>query len=290
MKDLISKYFFLCRDGAADGGSGASSGSETPPASTTPPPGETGEAGASSETPPADGGASSGGEGDGSATASTSPPENQTKEQKEDWRDRRIAQLTAKLNQSKQAPVVTPAVETPAPGGTPALDPTADFARRVDEAANGKLAAQNYANQCNKAAIDGRAKYGDDAFNTNLRSLHKLIDQTDPNEVAAYDRFLRAAIETEKPEDLIFTLGSDLTKAQKIFEMNPVKMAVELTKMALAAPEVEGASATPKPIRPVGGGSGDHAPVRPSDTSRADTLSTAEWMRRREAEVKAARG
>ncbi len=58
----------------------------------------------------------------------------------------------------------------------------------------------------------------------------------------------------------------------------PIKMAVELTKIASGqGRQVSGAA---KPITPVGGRGASHDAIDPTDPERADKLSTAEWMKR----------
>jgi hypothetical protein len=59
-------------------------------------------------------------------------------------------------------------------------------------------------------------------------------------------------------------------------------MGLELAKRALKAPMP---SAAPKPVVPVGARGRTHDAVDPADVDRADRLTTAEWMRRREAQV-----
>jgi len=196
---------------------------------------------------------------------------------KEDWKDKRIAKLTARLAAAQKAEPTQP-------------DPTEDFNRRVAEAAAQQVATNEYNRKCNEAAKKGKELFGAD-FDTALTQLRSLVNENDPEEVGAYNQFINAGLETEHLPELISLLGNDLGEASRILALPPVKMGIELAKLALAEPKAapEPVSELRKPIRPVGGGRGDHLAVDPADPSRADSLSTAEWMKRREASLAAAR-
>ena len=68
-------------------------------------------------------------------------------------------------------------------------------------------------------------------------------------------------------------------------------MAVELARLAAKLPveeadkTVAAVSGTAKPITPVGSRGQSHVEIDPRDPDKADGLTTAEWMRRREAQV-----
>lgn len=233
-------------------------------------------------------GDASSGDGDSSSrTVSAATPE--PAPPSEDWRDKRIAKLTAKLKEAHEAKPVTPAqaADPNAP-----LDPNVDFNRRVQEAAAQQRALETFNDKCNKAAADGKQKFGEVEFSSALNRLRSLVDQHDPKEVANYNTLVQAAIETGAPEDLIFALGNDPTKALGVLEMSPIKMGIELAKMAITpSAEPDAVSALAKPIRPIGTAASDSRnPVDPTDASRSDSLSTAEWMKRREAQVAASSG
>lgn len=206
-------------------------------------------------------------------------PEPTPEPPKEDWKDKRIAKLTARLAEARKAEA---APQAP--------DPTADFNRRVAEAAAQQVAAQEYNRKCNEAAKKGKELFGAD-FDVALTQLRSLVNENDPEEVGSYNQFINAGLETEHLPELIAILGNNLGEASRILALPPVKMGIELAKLALAEPKAapEPVSELRKPIRPVGGGRGDHLAVDPADPSRADSLSTAEWMKRREASLKEAR-
>lgn len=211
-----------------------------------------------------------------------SPPEK--KPEPQDWRDRRIKQLTARLHGLAQE--LDAAKATTAGGPQLAPDQVVatkeELNRLVEEKAAELSTVQEFNRMCNQAATVGREKFPD--FDQKVGQLQRIVDSNDPGQAQAYNQFLVAAIETGKGPELIQRLGSNLDEASRIMTLAPVKMAVELMKMAAVLPE-EGTgepSVVARPIRPVGSRGGQHTPISPDDPDRADSLSTAEWMRRRE--------
>lgn len=203
-----------------------------------------------------------------------------------DWKDKRLAKLTAQLHEERRkAAELASKVAKPEANANP--NPNVEFDRLVNERAAQQRQAEDFARRCTDEALAGREKYGEQEFNKALGDLQRLIDASNNEDVAKYTRFLQASMEAGNAKDIIFALGNDLSKADRIFEMNDIKMAVELAKMAEGfgkeAP-AEAVSSAPKPITPVGGRSGDRNPIDPT-SARGDELSTAEWMRRRNAQV-----
>lgn len=216
--------------------------------------------------------------------AKASPSEAKIEEKKPDWRDKKIAKLTAKLRERVAPAEVPPPVDPAVP---PA--PTDQFNKMVQQAAAQQRAAEDFKLKCDNEAKAGREAYGVDEFTERLGNLLQLIDQDNPEEVTNYYRFLDAALETGKAKDLIFQLGDDLEEAEKIFSLSDAKLGVKLARLAdaIESPAPEAVSGAPKPLTPVGGRSGDRNPIDPTDGARADQLSTAEWMKRRNAQVDA---
>lgn len=198
-------------------------------------------------------------------------PEESKPAPKPDWRDKRIAKLTAQLKEAQAKPK---APEAPAPQ----QNPTEDFNRRVSEA----VAAQRFNEKCNEVAEQGRSAFPD--FDERLTALRSLVNDQDPAEVAQYNQFIQAGMETGQLHQIIHELGADLEEASRLLALPPIKMAMELAKRGVA-PQADPVSLAPKPIRPLGGQLREHTQVRPDDPSRSDTLSTAEWMKRRSEQV-----
>jgi hypothetical protein len=119
-----------------------------------------------------------------------------------------------------------------------------------------------------------------------------LVDANDPGQVANYNGFLSAAMETGDAARLLHHLGGDLDEASRILSLTPIKMAVELTRMSggTASPNVAGMngnviSNAPRPLNPVASQGVNNRSVVSPDDANSDNLSTAEWMARREQQI-----
>lgn len=197
----------------------------------------------------------------------------------DDWKDRRIAQLTARL---RAAQAKTPEIVPPPTPTTSA--PESDFDARVNAEAARRAESAAFAQACERVRSEGDATFPD--FGSRVESLAQLVDGSDPASVSTYSSFIAAAIETGEGPKLIHALGGDLNEASRILALSPTKMAVELTKLALRAEPTAEPSKLPKPITPVGSRGATHEAIDPRDAERADRLSTREWMARREAQVR----
>lgn len=204
---------------------------------------------------------------------------------KSDWKDRRIAKLTARLREREAAPApVAPGPEQKAlVPGTPEFE--AEVERRAATRASQEAAAIQFGKDCEATAKAGKAAYAD--FDDRVNNLKQVYDPTSQDEVVAYNTFLALAIETGEGAKIIHQLGGDLDEAQRILALSPTKMAMELTKMATGAGPKREVSQTPKPITPIRPAPSSMSTIDPRDPSAADRLSTAEWMKRREEQVAA---
>lgn len=227
-----------------------------------------------------------------------------------DWRDRRISTLTGQNHEKQrriaelEAQLATARGTTqPAAPATPPAPPAGgpDFEARVQAEAS----ARAFSARCDEAANVGNGMFSDfQARVTSLTNVAGINRQpgapNDPAAVANYNGFLAAALETGEAPRLIHFLGGDQNEASRILSLPPMRMAVELTKLVAKLPAIGGEgpdpnappSGAPRPIRPVGarpagGGQGD---IRPDDPDRADQLSSAEWFKRREAQVSTRQG
>jgi uncharacterized protein with beta-barrel porin domain len=210
----------------------------------------------------------------------TKPVETEKKpSEQEDWRDRRIAQLTAKLRE-EQAKNATKPVETTTTTQTQPVIPDAEIDRRADIKAQALAAQRAFDEACNSVVSAGRTAFPD--FDARVAEMKRLITPNDANSGAAYNAFIAAAIATGEAPRLIHELGGNLNEAARIMALPPIQQGVELTKLALRAPADP--TKAPKPPTPIRATGGSHDAIDPSDPERADNLSTAEWMRRREAQ------
>lgn len=198
---------------------------------------------------------------------------------KEDWRDARIAQLTAQLKAEREKKLEAP---KPDPNAEPRYT-QAEVERLANERATRQAQINEFNNRCNNAAAEGRKAYAD--FDASVRELGRLVDRSDPQSQANYDAFLEQALETGEAPRLIYELGRDLNEASRVLGLSPTQRAMALTKLALGEPKVT--SDLPAPIKPVAGKQSGPGEISPDDAARADKLSSAEWHKRRAAQVAA---
>lgn len=204
---------------------------------------------------------------------------------KPDWKDARIAKLAADkaAMAAELAKFQKAAPKVPAEGGEPPLT-AADVERLANEKAEAIAQRKSFNTACNEAAKQGRKDFPD--FDASVKELTKVaVDETDPASMAQYDDFLAAALETGEAPKIIYTLGRDPGEYLRIAGLSPVKRAQELA--TLAAADAVQVSNLPKPITPVSGKNAGPSEITPDDPSKADKLSSAEWHRRRQAQVAA---
>ncbi len=138
--------------------------------------------------------------------------------------------------------------------------------------------------ECNKVAEAGRKAYGQEEFDNRIKDLMRLVTPGDEMSGNAYMTMISAAMKSGKPEEVIHQLGGDLKTAQRIMSLDPMSMAVELTKIATGAVNTD-ISHAPRPIKPVTTKTSSLTDIDPSDPTRADNLSAAEWHKRRNAQI-----
>jgi hypothetical protein len=186
----------------------------------------------------------------------------------------RVAKLTARLRE----------YEARAVAGQKPINPTTgqeftpeQIDQMINERANLVASQTAFNTRCNEAANRGASKYSD--WQTRLSGLTQLVDQTDARSLQQYNLFLEAALETGEAEAIIHRLGADLNMASRILGMSPMKMAMEVGKLASEGGQ-SSPSKAPKPIRPVGSTS----PVtgtKPDDPERGGEMKIDDWMNAR---------
>lgn len=201
-------------------------------------------------------------------------PEPEPKPAVPDWRIDQVTKLRSKAREL-QAELDRYKAQAPA---DPAPRPAAEEIDRLANERAQTLAAQAAFNaQCDQVAQAGQKAYPD--FQQKIHALTQLIDQSDPESRQSYNRFLEVAIATGEGEKLLHQLGSAPDEAARLMGLSPVRMAVEMAKMATApSPQV---SSAPKPINPLTNRGISHEAIDPADPDRADRLSTAQWIERR---------
>lgn len=195
-----------------------------------------------------------------------------------DWRDKRIAELTAKLNAERAKPATAP---EPVPGESAEV-----FQARVDEAANLKaaeIAAVNEWNsRCNSVNEQGIKEFPD--FSDRLKACQSVANLADPAEFSQFNAIISAAMETGQAHKLIHQLGESPGEVKRLMGLAPMKMAMEMATRAAkigAGPIAPEPSGAPKPITPVGS-KGNHYDGLDPRTVNGSKLPIGEWMRQRE--------
>lgn len=181
---------------------------------------------------------------------------------------------------------------TPRPAPTPAVDPPGTIRlteQQLAERVQREAATNEYNRRVNDMVAEGRKVHKD--FDEQVTKIKTLTGNQVP------ESFVVAIMETGKGHDVLHALGGDLQEVDRILQLPPARQAVELTRFAdrLAAspserrgtetPEV---SRTPAPIAARVGGGAPARELEIDDPRAADPdkgLSTAEWMRRRNADV-----
>lgn len=208
----------------------------------------------------------------------TEQPQPQPQPQpKSDWRDSEIRRLRAQNRELRTAQQTQPVQPTQA---APTLDPNVEFQRLVREQAQQLAQQQNFNQRCNDCAAKGQEQFGPE-FGQRVGGIQRLVDMNDPAQIETYNRFLDVAIETGEGPKILFALGSDPNEAARVMALPVARMAVELAKMATTEGVGLTTSGASKPITPVTAARTNRSPIDPSDPDKSDTLSTAEWMRRR---------
>ena len=185
----------------------------------------------------------------------------------------RVAKLTARLRDYEARAIAGQKPVNPATG----QEFTAEqIDQMISERANLVASQTAFNTRCNEAAGRGAEKYPD--WQVRLTGLTQLVDTTDARSLGQYNMFLEAALETGDAEAIIHRLGSDLNLASRILSLSPMKMAMEVGKLA----DGKGGepSKAPKPIRPVGSTS----PVtgtKPDDPERGAEMKIDDWMNAR---------
>ena len=201
-----------------------------------------------------------------------------------DWKDSRIAQLTAQVNRVKEelaAAKSKPVDPTPVPTPAPAID-DAEIERRADE----RAAIREFNRQCTDCQTAGRAQFTD--FDNRVNNLRQLVDTNNADEVRRWNMFLSAAFETGNAPQLLHELGNDLNEAQRLLTLPPVQMAVALARRApQRTAATDDPPPLPNPMRPVNDRGNSHARIEPDDPERSDQIKDINvWMTRRTAQAK----
>lgn len=199
----------------------------------------------------------------------------------QDWRDKRIEVLTSKLRSTEGDLAITRSQLAQSGGESDEA-----FELRVQQAAQqraGALAQEQKFNDDSLAVvIEARKVFPD--FDQKMGGFGQLLDLRTPEGAGAYRQFISTALETGNAGPVLYALAGDLDEAARVMNLSPTKQAIEMTRLAAKAP-LDPITKAPKPIVPISRRTESHDEIDPGDAARADQLSTAEWMKRRNAQV-----
>lgn len=240
-------------------------------------------------------------EGQAPPAAAATPPPAPAAAASEDWRDKRLGQLSARLHERNdvvttkeariaelEAQIASLQPRAAAAAAAPTEEEIAQRVRAEAERLAPTLASQQTATiefnrQCNAAVEAGRLQFAD--FDSKLGDLRSVITPGDQASEGAYWGIVSAALKSGKAAKVIHALGSDRAEAMRIMALDPESRTIEIAKMAMQGASADGDEGLPKPIVPLGSKGAQHTAIDPTDTEKADRLSTAEWMKRRAAQV-----
>lgn len=225
-------------------------------------------------------------------------PKPEDKPKKEDWREARIRQQTAKIafeakrNDDLSRRLEQLEAKQPKPDPTeapPAAAPRTeqDFQRAVQQEATRVAEQQAFIGECNKVAQAGTKEFPD--FHDAVKTLWDATDGLDANGgmTPTAVALVEAAMETDKPHAVLYHLGQNPEEAIRIAAMkSDAKRGAALAKVAAALsapPAPKPVSKAPAPIEPVSGAArAEVGPQGPKEISA--------WMKWESDRVKALGG
>ena len=131
--------------------------------------------------------------------------------------------------------------------------------------------AKEFNEASNQAYENGIKKFGQAEFEESLQDLQRvgLSSRVD---------VVQTALETGNAEQVLFLMGQDVAEAERIMSLSPVKMAIEMAKLAASRPRA------PRPETPVSKASDPIKPVRGANAANEFDLADPnadmnEWVR-----------
>lgn len=174
-------------------------------------------------------------------------PQQDPEPKRRPWWEKRIAETAFEAREAKRRADVAEAAlaqvrraPTTEAASTPAeVVPAMEVERRATELADERMFLQ----ACADIAAAGEAKHAN--FDESRRTLTMLGEMP--------QAFFEGIIALGKDDGarVYYELGKKPEEAARIFSLPPIKMAMELTKMASATPKIAAVSRVPDPIEPI---------------------------------------
>jgi hypothetical protein len=184
-------------------------------------------------------------------------------------RDRTQGKLHQELQQARERLSQLETTETKEPQQRESVDPVV-LAREI-------ALVEKVTEKSNQIAKEGTKRFPDfmETIAAISEELGPLFDQRGrPAPV------MEAVLDAEKPADLLHFLGKNPDLAAELEGLTPAQLGRRIARLEtqMAEQAKPKTSAAPKPLEPVRGGA--------SDNELRSDLSTEEWMRRREAQLR----
>jgi hypothetical protein len=209
--------------------------------------------------------------------------------------EKRIDQLTAQLREAERRLNEKPA-ESPKTPDAPKREDFADYEEYIEAKAEFKAvqAAEKRLAEVEKTRKQDAERAQETAqqrsfMDARERVLDAGTEKYDDFEAVTTNEDLTitpvmadALLSAEKGDELWYHLGKNPELAEKIAAMHPVKQLMELGRLEATLAVGKRASTAPKPIDPV-------TSRGSTNNTLSDNLSTKEWMRRRNEEVRKSR-
>lgn len=241
----------------------------------------------------------SNGSGDPAPAAGSDEAEPANPNEAPSWAKRKLARAkdalaaanaelaTLRAANARPAPAADPAASIAANAAGTEDASEAEIERRAGEKAANMAAQAAFVNASNAVFEAGKAKFGDEFVKRVPAMAAEFVADMKSDQGKSYmeyQAFVQDVLATDDAAGVMFKLASDLELADSVMQMPPRKRIAALTKMAMGAAVTE--SALDKPITPVGRPNSGHESTDPTKPEHAKRMSTADWMKARNADVK----
>lgn len=207
-------------------------------------------------------------------------------EKKDPWYLRRIHQQTAKIadisRQAEQLAREKADLEARIAGNGDPENPDqqkhltpAELDRLIEHRAQERATVQSFNQACDKTYETGKSEFSD--FDTAIQNL-RMMDAMRPEVIQTVLDATGA-----DAHKALYALGKNPEEAERVLSLSPIRMAVELAKIAAQEPErpKPPLSSAPDPIKPVSGSA--------KSEGDPDKMSMSEWMAWRDKSLRAKR-
>lgn len=164
--------------------------------------------------------------------------------------ERRAEELQARLDAMERGESTTTKTEEETPP-KPRQQPTQQPETDVEKAAERLVAQREFTAKVNSVIAAGEAEYDRDSFTQKCNLIADIGGEAVPE-------FMKIVTDADVVTDghkVIAALADDPEEAERILSLNPVKMALAITKLSekLAKPVTKQVSKVPAPVEPVNG-------------------------------------